>query len=461
MRAASTRDASSSSRGYHCVGLDDRRRVSTARAARATPPPPPPRAFVPPASRDASDAPTVSPTLGAAVNDAKTVEDILAAAALARLPDDDDAIARPHDGQLIHRLKRKKACSMALRRLAKFLVGVRSDARRADATSSPAFARLVSGALTLDEDEGNDAETNARRAARFAETARAMGSLAPFDVSESAKRDFVASCESIPLPPRLASVAAWAYERCAMGDAPPAAVTEALRGVPFRFEPGLARGAIDVETLAREVPFRTDRLTTRDGRRVDERRKTCWMGEPHVGSYAYSGKVMLPTPMVPCVERLRDALFEKTGERFDSCLINYYDEKAACAYHTDPGMGTHYATDSIIVSIGETRRFSFRPLGTTDEEAHWIRVADGDGIFMFANCNDDYEHCVMAAEGDENASPRASIVFKRSLRRSAGAAPRTATKKTRTKKKPSAGARGASSGGRGGGRGGASGGRRR
>lgn len=452
MRAASTRDASSSSRGRHRIVVDDRRRLPTARTARA----PPPRPFVPRASRD---APTVSPTLGAAVNDAKTVEDILAAAALARLPDDDDASARPHDGQLVHRLKRKKACSMALRRLAKLLVGARSDARRADVTSSSAFARLVSGALTLDEDEGTDAETHARRAARFAETARAMGSLAPFDVSESAKRDFVASCETIPLPPRLASVVAWAYERCAMGDAPPAAVTEALRGVPFRFQPSLASGAIDVETLAREVPFRTDQLTTRDGRRVDERRKTCWMGEPHVGSYAYSGKVMLPTPMAPCVERLRDALFEKTGEMFDSCLINYYDEKAACAYHTDPGMGTHYATDSIIVSVGETRRFSFRPLGTTDEEAHWIRVTDGDCIFMFANCNDDYEHCVMAAEGDENASPRASIVFKRSLRRSAGAAPKTATKKK--KKKPSAGARGASSGGRGGGRVGASGGRRR
>ena len=72
---------------------------------------------------------------------------------------------------------------------------------------------------------------------------------------------------------------------------------DALRGVPFGFVPARARRR--PETLAREVPFRTDRLTTRDGRRVDERRKTCWMGEPHVGSYAYSGKTMQPTPMAP------------------------------------------------------------------------------------------------------------------------------------------------------------------
>ena len=60
---------------------------------------------------------------------------------------------------------------------------------------------------------------------------------------------------------------------------------------------------------------------------------------------------------------------------------------------------------------------------------------------MFANCNDDYEHCVMAAEGEGNASPRASVVFKRSLRRPGGAAPRAKKKRT---KKPRANARDAS-----------------
>jgi len=147
---------------------------------------------------------------------------------------------------------------------------------------------------------------------------------------------------------------------------------------------------------------------------------------------------MQPTPMPPCVVALRDALEEKTGERFDCALVNLYpNETAACAYHTDPGMGVGFATDSIIVSIGETRRFSFRPLGSTDAESHWVRVHDGDAISMFANCNDDFEHCVMKAESDENDGPRASIVFKRCLakRRTSGGG--GARKKKPSRKSPS------------------------
>ena len=455
MRASAPLDASatpSTTRARSLAPSTAPHRLSRARIPARVSRPPPPRA----SSRDVRDTDSRVPSLGRAVNDADTVEDILAAAARVRLSTDDDAGTRPHDRQLIHRLKRKNACSTALAKLAKRLVGAGENERRA-VTNSREFARLCEGALTLDEDEVVDAETEGRRAKRFAETARAMGSMGRLDVSETIRRGFIKSCESVILPPRYASVVAWAYETCGIGEEAPSEVMDALRGVPFRFRPGLARGVVDAETLAREVPFRTDRLTTRDGRRVDERRKTCWMGEPHVGSYAYSGKTMRPTPMAPCVERLRDAVFEQTGERFDSCLINWYDERAACAYHTDPGMGTMYATDSVIVSIGETRRFSFRPLGTTDVEAHWIRVADGDCVFMFANCNDDYEHCVMAAEGEGNASPRASVVFKRSLRRPGGAAPRAKKKRT---KKPRANARDASGGGRGG-RGGSSGRRRK
>jgi len=107
-------------------------------------------------------------------------------------------------------------------------------------------------------------------------------------------------------------------------------------------------------------------------------------------------------------------------------------------------MGIGYATDSIIVSVGETRRFSFRPLGSTDAESHWIRTLDGDAIWMFANCQDDFEHCVMTAEGDGNDAPRASIVFKRSLKRKSAAEARA--KKKKKKPPPS------SSGGGGGGR---------
>jgi len=377
-------------------------------------------------------------TAGAVVNDAETPEQVLAAASLVVLPGEESA---PHERQDVHKMKRATACSLALRRLVKMLVGVKRDEARANATRTPEFARLVAGTLA---DRGSAPGDDAKAMDLFVETARALGSLAPFEMERASAEMLVATAEAYArsgdMSAKSATPVAWSLAR--FGLDVPSEIGDLLRGIPFKFEPNLTAGLIDLETLRREVAFRREKLTTRDGRQVDERRETCWMGEDGVGSYAYSGKVMQPTPMPPCVVALRDALEEKTGERFDCALVNLYpNETAACAYHTDPGMGIGFATDSIIVSIGETRRFSFRPLGSTDAESHWVRVHDGDAISMFANCNDDFEHCVMKAESDENDGPRASIVFKRCLakRRTPGG--------TR-KKKPNSQNRSTGSGGR-------------
>ena len=165
-----------------------------------------------------------------------------------------------------------------------------------------------------------------------------------------------------------------------------------------------------------EVPFRAEQLVTRDGRRVDERRETCWMADPGVGGLAYSGKVMSPTPFTPAVAKLRDWIWRRTGQRFDCALLNLYPSGGvACAYHTDPDLGRLWARDSVIVSVGETRRFAFREIGDAERDAAWFRVRGGDCVWMFADCNDAYEHCVYSAEGEANDAPRASIVFKRAL----------------------------------------------
>jgi len=373
-------------------------------------------------------------TAGAVVNDAETPEQVLAAASLVVLPGEESA---PHERQDVHKMKRATACSLALRRLVKMLVGVKREESRAKTTRTPEFARLVAGALA---DRGSAPGDDAKAMDLFVETARALGSLAPFEMERASAEMLVATAEAYArsgdLSAKSATPVAWSLAR--FGLDVPSEIGDLLRGIPFKFEPNLTAGLIDLETLRREVAFRREKLTTRDGRQVDERRETCWMGEDGVGSYAYSGKVMQPTTMPPCVVALRDALEEKTGERFDCALVNLYpNETAACAYHTDPGMGIGFATDSIIVSIGETRRFSFRPLGSTDAESHWVRVHDGDAISMFANCNDDFEHCVMKAESDENDGPRASIVFKRCLakRRTSGGG--RARKKKPNRKSPS------------------------
>jgi alkylated DNA repair dioxygenase AlkB len=214
---------------------------------------------------------------------------------------------------------------------------------------------------------------------------------------------------------------------------------------PFRYvTPNISNVLknITVEDLRKEVPFKAEKLITRTGKRVDERRETCFVAESGIGGLAYSGKIMEPTLLneasLPLVTTIRTAIVEalKNDEDyagcdidFDCALMNLYpDGSSACAWHTDPEMGTVWDRDSVIVSIGETRRFAFRKLAgggdktqnDGEEEQVWVRVHHGDCILMRDDCNDNWEHCVFGKENDSNNAARISLVFKKALSRGGG-----------------------------------------
>lgn len=125
----------------------------------------------------------------------------------------------------------------------------------------------------------------------------------------------------------------------------------------------------------------------------------------------------------PTVLALRDALERDIGERFDCALCNFYPAggEAACKWHTDSEHGTKWHTTTVVVSIGEARRFSFRPVkrpgtaGVLHDGADLGALYWGDVVVMREHCNDDFEHSVMPAQGSANTGPRVSLVFKRAL----------------------------------------------
>ena len=472
------------------------------------------------ASSSSASSPRPPPPKGAgsaaaALQDATTPEELLAAATLLVLPGEETA---HWQAQLVHRKRRRVASSRALARLARWLAPAAClvpDGPRDTTARDPRFHRLVRAAAAplvepheRDAAEDADDEDAEAEADAAADTIRALGSLAPLP------SHLDAACGAIlaralahrPVPPRVATPAAWAARRLRLASSADETASlvarqsfDAAVGFPFAILPGLADGTRDgdsdvadlledenettgvtnkgvpsgvpgvgqknrtaanasstgsssssssgwldasqllesaaaaesepsgdvsscppvsltVDGLAAEVPFRAEQLVTRDGRRVDERRETCWMAEPGVGGLAYSGKVMSPTPFTPTVAKLRDWIWRRTGQRFDCALLNLYPSGGvACAYHTDPDLGRLWARDSVIVSVGETRRFAFRKIGDDERDALWFRVRGGDCVWMFADCNDAYEHCVYSAEGEANDAPRASIVFKRAM----------------------------------------------
>jgi hypothetical protein len=131
-----------------------------------------------------------------------------------------------------------------------------------------------------------------------------------------------------------------------------------------------------------------------------------------------------------------------------------------CKFHSDPDHGRLWALDTVVVSVGETRRFNLREIpdagiltgsalssspssssavaqmvpgrkqsgkvpikeapssqssSSPEQEHHSFHLFDGDVFYMFADCQDSFQHCVMKSEGENNNSPRSSLVFKKSL----------------------------------------------
>lgn len=321
-----------------------------------------------------------------------------------------------------------------LRELSKAFVGAEARRDRWKVLKDEAFSRLTAEGLRLQQGQ-HVGQLDASSGLAALRALAVLGPVGPVDqgagssvgaLAHTLVRQVTAG-RGEGLRPSDISGLHWAC--CSLGLEDMARPLEPfMQPLPFRVLPSAAADLLSLDELHREVPFKEEMIKTKSGKQVRERRQTCWMADEGIGGFAYSGKIMAPTAMSPGVGRLRDALYDAHGLYFDCALLNLYpDGESACAWHSDPEHGTFWGLDSIIVSIGETRRFQFRSLepqeqqresaGATDEaeSPHSFHLFDGDCVWMFGDCQDRFQHCVLKSEGSGNLGPRASIVFKRSL----------------------------------------------
>jgi len=222
----------------------------------------------------------------------------------------------------------------------------------------------------------------------------------------------------------------------------PSPILEAYRNLnlPFRIRPGLLRptdlpdnNRLTLQNLVEQVHFQSDDVTTSTGKKVKERRKTAWQAEHEdILGFSYSGKIMETSLFSPCVRSVRDSLSRKTSKTYDCCLLNLYpDGDSGMRYHIDPDQGRLWTTDTAVVSVGSSRRFSFREISASEgKHPHNFVVMDGDVTEMFGDCQERFQHCVKTVDGSSKKSrreehvhhdffvgtdARASLVFKKSL----------------------------------------------
>ncbi len=194
--------------------------------------------------------------------------------------------------------------------------------------------------------------------------------------------------------------------------------------LPFRVRPGCMAGIPDftLENLVSQVNYQIDTIRTSSNLVVRERRKTAWEGDHGVAPFAYSGKSMVRNPWSSLVKASRDRLMDESGFYYDGCLLNLYpDGGSGMRYHSDPDQGVLWDYETAVVSVGATRRFSFRHNdasiegGLSQQRPHTFVLMHGDVVEMFGDCQSRFQHTVRTADEKNEDAARASLVFKRTL----------------------------------------------
>ena len=167
--------------------------------------------------------------------------------------------------------------------------------------------------------------------------------------------------------------------------------------------PGWLGGSDAVfERLVHDVPWRAERRQMYD-REVDVPRLLCFYGEDEP----------LPDPLLDEARAALSAHYgPELGEPFRTAGLCFYrDGRDSVAWHGDRiGRGRSADTMVAILSLGDARRLSLRPLGGGSGRTLAFPAGHGDLLVMGGSCQRTWEHAVLKSA--RPTGPRISVQFR-------------------------------------------------
>lgn len=160
-------------------------------------------------------------------------------------------------------------------------------------------------------------------------------------------------------------------------------------------------------SLRDEIRWRQDEVKM-FGKTIVTARKVAWYGDAGL-DYTYSGKTKSPLPWSNLLLELKGLTEEKTGQLFNSCLLNLYHDGSE-------GMGWHRDNESSIVphsaiacvSLGAERRFHFKH--ATTKERITVELASGSLLLMEGETQTHWLHSL--PKTTKVSEPRISLTFR-------------------------------------------------
>lgn len=140
-------------------------------------------------------------------------------------------------------------------------------------------------------------------------------------------------------------------------------------------------------------------------------RKVAWYGDQDY-VYHYSGMTKQSHPWNPLLLRLKEQIETETGERFNSCLANLYEDGTqGVGWHSDdePSLRSKQGETVIAsLSLGATRKFRFKH--KTSNESVDLLLQSGHLIVMKGQTQCHWKH--MLAKSTKILEPRINLTFR-------------------------------------------------
>ena len=111
--------------------------------------------------------------------------------------------------------------------------------------------------------------------------------------------------------------------------------------------------------LLNEIDWKNDQAII-FGKLIETKRKIAWYGDIPF-AYTYSKITKTALPWTETLKQLKDLAEEKTGETYNSCLLNlYHDGSEGMAWHSDAEKDLKKNGAIGSVSFGAERKFAFK-----------------------------------------------------------------------------------------------------
>lgn len=144
------------------------------------------------------------------------------------------------------------------------------------------------------------------------------------------------------------------------------------------------------------------------GKRIETKRKVAWHAEKPF-EYTYSNNTKFALPWTAELIELKALIEDKSGENFNSCLLNlYHNGSEGMAWHSDGEKDLKKNGAIASVSFGAERKFAFKH--KTSKETVSLVLHHGSLLIMAGTCQKHWVHRLPPTKKVQ--TPRVNLTFR-------------------------------------------------